>query len=348
MLKLTVIIPAHNEEGSIAQTLESLQRQTRKPELTLVVDDASKDGTARIARRYGAKVLKPGRCGSKAASQNAALFAKVKGSQEFLIQTDLVMTIDADTALDPRAIEEMLKAFEADMELTAACGTVIPANPDNPFTLGRLGEYLFIYGFPKLVQSQYASVFIVSGCFGAYRTARLRRLGGWQTRTLTEDMDLTATMYARRLKVTYVPKAICHPIEPYNYRTFSAQVRRWSAGFVQNLALHRRDYAGDTVGIFVSICFLDAVIGGLMFCLIPLLFLFNDYALILKWYLLGDLLPISALVIFMGWRLKVLRYAIPGILCIYLIRPLNAYFFFEAIIKEWILGIRATEYVKGH
>src|SRR5829696_1436522 len=50
---LTVLVPAYNEAGSIADTIRSLQAQTVPIDEIVVVDDCSTDDTARIARGFG-------------------------------------------------------------------------------------------------------------------------------------------------------------------------------------------------------------------------------------------------------------------------------------------------------
>ena len=45
----------------------------------------------------------------------------------------------------------------------------------------------------------------------------LRQHGGWSTRTMAEDMDLTWTFYQAGHGVRFVPEAVCYPIEPHDY-----------------------------------------------------------------------------------------------------------------------------------
>lgn len=51
-MKITVVIPAYNEQDLLPRTLESLQKQTRQPDEILVVDAKSTDNTARVASSY--------------------------------------------------------------------------------------------------------------------------------------------------------------------------------------------------------------------------------------------------------------------------------------------------------
>src|SRR5215218_6643069 len=102
--RLTVIVPAYNEAATIADTVRSLLEQTLRPARILVIDDCSTDGTAEIARAAGAAVIEPPEnTGSKAGAQMFALE---------LVDTQLVMAVDADTMLAPDAIEQLLPALE--------------------------------------------------------------------------------------------------------------------------------------------------------------------------------------------------------------------------------------------
>ena len=56
---LTILVPAYNEATSIADTVLSLQRQTRPPEEIIVIDDFSTDDTGEIARGLGVTVMRP-------------------------------------------------------------------------------------------------------------------------------------------------------------------------------------------------------------------------------------------------------------------------------------------------
>ena len=97
--RVTVIVPAYNEEATIAETMRSLAAQTVPPAEIIVVDDGSTDGTARVARSLGVTVLRPpANTGSKAGAQTFALPC---------VRTEFVIAIDADTTLAPDAIERL-------------------------------------------------------------------------------------------------------------------------------------------------------------------------------------------------------------------------------------------------
>src|SRR5690554_2655854 len=90
---VTVLVPAYNEAGSVADTIRSLQNQTVPPVEIIVIDDCSTYDTAEVARALGVTVLRPAvNTGSKAGAQNYALRE---------VKTPFTMAIDADTTVAP-------------------------------------------------------------------------------------------------------------------------------------------------------------------------------------------------------------------------------------------------------
>ncbi len=197
VVPVTVIIPAFNEAESISDTLRSISEQTAVPAAVIVVDDCSTDGTSDVARSFGVTVIRPPvNTGSKAGAQNFALD---------LVRTELAIAIDADTTLAKDAIEKLLPAFD-DPKVVAACGTVLPRRIKSVWERGRYVEYLFAFTFYKQVQEHYGAPLISSGCFSMYRSDVLKELGGFSTRTLAEDMDLTWTLYQRGYAADSFPR----------------------------------------------------------------------------------------------------------------------------------------------
>jgi len=337
---LSVVIPAYNEAVSVADTIRSLQGQTLRPAEIIVVDDSSTDGTGDVARACGATVLRtPKNTGSKAGAQNYALEH---------VTTPWIMAVDADTVLAPDATEKLATAFEVD-SIAAACGFVLPRRVRTVWERGRYIEYLFAFTFYKQIQDYYDRPLISSGCFSMYRTDDLRECGGWPTRTLAEDMDLTWTLYERGRRVRFIPEAVCYPIEPHNLDTMSKQLRRWSHGFVQNLTLHWRGilkvpFLRSAVGVAVW----DAAIASLVY-----LFLVPILAIVLKspWLLLGYAIDAPAILIpvLVGAapRREIGR-ALASFPAFFLLRTVSAVFFLSAICSEWVMGRRFLIYEKGH
>ena len=226
---VTVIVPAYNEAASIGDTIHSLQNQTVPATEIIIIDDCSTDDTGDVARSYGVTVLRPDATPGRRPARRT--------SRSRHVTTEFTMAIDADTTVAPDAIEQFLRVIEDDT-VAAACGFVVPRDVSTVWERGRYIEYLLAFSFYKPIQDHYGKPLIASGCFSIYRTEVLRSHGGWQTRTMAEDMDLTWSMYHAGRSVRFVPEAVCYPIEPHNFHFMRKQLRRWSHGFMQNVQLH--------------------------------------------------------------------------------------------------------------
>lgn len=337
---LTVIIPAYNEAGSIADTIRSLLAQTVLAESIIVVDDCSTDSTGEIAASLGVKVMRPPvNTGSKAGAQNFALSS---------VRTRYTMAIDADTTLAPDAIEKLIDCLTDD-DAAAACGFVIPRNVGTIWERGRYIEYLFAFTFYKQVQEYYQKPLIASGCFSMYRTDTLVAHRGWETRTLAEDMDLTWSLYQSGEKVRFVPSAVCYPIEPHNFNFMSRQLKRWSHGFVQNVQLHWRGVLRvPYLRSAVAVSMWDATLASFIYLiLLPVLTLWFWT----PWLLVGYLIDAPALavpVLVAAVSRGETRRALVSLPAFFLLRTVNAVFFLAAVWSELVMGKGFHRYEKGH
>jgi poly-beta-1,6-N-acetyl-D-glucosamine synthase len=338
--QLTVLVPAYNESETLADTIHSLRAQTVVPAEIIVIDDCSTDDTGDVARALGVIVLRPPvNTGSKAGAQNFALP---------WVRTPFVMAIDADTTLAPDAIEHLLEPF-SDPSCAAACGFVVPRRVRTIWERGRYVEYLFAFTFYKQVQEYFGKPMISSGCFSCYRADVLRSHGGWGTRTLAEDMDLTWSFYRSGQRVRFVPEAICYPIEPHTFAFMCKQLKRWSHGFVQNVRLHWRGVLDvPYLRTAVAVSLWDATLAAFLYLMaLPLLAL----ALRNPWLLLGYVIDVPAVmvpVVAGASRRGEVGRALASIPAFLLLRTVNAMFFLRAICSEWVLGRSFRTYEKGH
>jgi cellulose synthase/poly-beta-1,6-N-acetylglucosamine synthase-like glycosyltransferase len=339
-LPVTIIVPAFNEAASIADTVRSLLAQSRPAAEVIVADDCSTDDTAAIARACGARVITlPRNSGSKAGAQNHALA---------FVRTPLVMAIDADTTVAPDAVEKLVAAMD-DPATVAACGFVVPRRVRSVWERGRYVEYLFAFTFYKQVQEYYGVPLIASGCFSVYRTEELRALGGWPTRTLAEDMDLTWSFYQAGHRVRFVPEAVCHPIEPRTFGLLRKQLRRWSHGFVQNVELHWRGVLRvPLLRSAVAVSAWDAIVASVLYLfLLPLLAI----ALRQPWLLLGYVIDVPAVLVpavVGAVPRRELGRVLASLPAFFVLRTVNGVFFLRAVWEELVLRRRFDTYEKGH
>lgn len=350
---LTVLIPAYNEAAFVADTIRSVQAQSVRVERIIVIDDCSTDGTGDVARAMGVEVLRPARNqGSKASALNFALDR---------VDTEYTLAIDADTTLAQDAIERLMREFDdptyvredGTSTVACVCGMVIPRRVRTLWERGRYLEYLYAFGFFKPIQDYYGRPLIASGCFSAYRTSVLRDLGGWSTRTVGEDMDLTWSIYLKGLDVRFAGEAVCYPVEPHNYDFMRRQLKRWSAGFVQNVKVHWKDLLGasgaraELLRSMVFIGLWDAIVATLaFFVLIPALAVFA-HPLFLLAYLI-DIPTVVVPVLVKAWGRREVGKALASIPGFFVLRFVNAVFVARALWTELVINRPITVFEKGH
>lgn len=336
---LTVLVPAYNERDHIAETIRSLQDQTLPPEKIIVIDDCSSDGTGEVARAMGVTVVRPPEnTGSKAGAQNYGL--------QF-VRTEYTMAVDADTTLALDAVEQIMKAFD-DESIVAACGLVLPRKVRTLWERGRYIEYLFAFTFYKSIQDFYEKPLISSGCFSAYCTEAVRGNGGWSTRTMAEDMDLTWSFYQANRGVRFVPEAACYPLEPHNYNFMSKQLRRWSHGFVQNICLHWRELLNQSyLRTIVAVALFDAVVASLFYLVLLPILAVAIHPILLLGYLI-DWPAVAVPVVFKGLQRGELGKVLVSLPCFFILRVFNGVFMLAAVWSEVVMGRRLQVYEKGH
>jgi glycosyltransferase involved in cell wall biosynthesis len=114
---LSVVVPAHDAAGFIAETLESIAAQTRPPDRIVVVDDGSRDGTAGRVRAWAAScvaipvLLIEQENRGVSAARNAGIRAA---------GTDLVALVDADDLILPDHLRTVTDVFGSHPEVVLA------------------------------------------------------------------------------------------------------------------------------------------------------------------------------------------------------------------------------------
>lgn len=125
-----VVVPAHNAERTLGEAIESLLAQTRAPARIVVVDDGSEDGTAEIARAFGAFVeliRQPHRGPAVATDRGLAR-----------IRESLIAGLDADDVWFPRKAEAQIAELGREPRLDGIfCHASVFAHGMPPDPAGR-------------------------------------------------------------------------------------------------------------------------------------------------------------------------------------------------------------------
>lgn len=231
--KVSVIVPAYNEEVVLAGCLSSILASGYPRLELIVVDDGSTDGTAAVMEQFRADprttlITQPN--GGKGSALNTGIKT---ASGEILI------FVDADGLFTTNTIPELLKGFRH-RRVGAVCGNDKPVNLDRPMThLLALMTHVGT-GLTRRALALVGVLPIVAGNSGAFRADVVRRLGGFRTDTLGEDLELTWRVQLAGYDVEFTPHAQVLAEVPSTLGGLWRQRVRWARGLIQTARIHRR------------------------------------------------------------------------------------------------------------
>ena len=233
--RVTVIVPAYNEEKVIERTVRSVLASDYPDLKVIVVDDGSKDETFAVAEEVFQKEIAAGRVllltkenGGKAEALNYGLRHT---KDEFYVG------IDADTSIAPNAVGRLVAHF-ADPEVGAVAGNAKVGNRVNLWTRWQALEYITSQNFERRALNVLGAVSVVPGAIGAWRTSAVQQAGGYHTDTVAEDADLTMSLLEKGWKVVNEDRALAFTEAPTTANGLMRQRFRWSFGILQSVWKH--------------------------------------------------------------------------------------------------------------
>ena len=297
---VSVLIPAWNEEVGIIDTLHSVLAAEYKAYEMIIINDGSTDATDKLLTNF-INDFKPHNSisilyfslenGGKAKALNHAL-KHAKG--------EIIITIDADSLMHPKAIQNMVKKFSSE-KVAAVAGNVAIGN--GHAGLGVLQQLEYLCGFfMKRADSVFNAVYIIGGAAAAYRRSVLIKAGGFDHSIITEDIEISTRLLGMGYQCRYAPDAIVYTEGPSDLKSLCNQRLRWKYGRFQTFIKHRQLFFNSTKtnNIYLSWLLLPTALYAELLLLLelPLLTLFFSYVIYTSDYMTLSIciLLISALV----------------------------------------------------
>jgi cellulose synthase/poly-beta-1,6-N-acetylglucosamine synthase-like glycosyltransferase len=236
---VSIVVAAHNEEPVIVRTLDSIRRSTYRSFEVFVADDASTDLTGRLVRDYqvrhpgmNLRIVRMRKNVGKGAALNSVLRRHARGQ--------FVMTLDADSIINPDAIANALTYFDDPYVAGVAANVQIL---EETTALGILQRFEHMIGYrSKKLYSLLNCEFVVGGVASTYRMRVLRKVNFYDTDTLTEDIGLSAKITSlgnRRFRMIYGADVVAKTEGVLTLRALAKQRYRWKYGSMQNLIKYR-------------------------------------------------------------------------------------------------------------
>lgn len=232
-MKVVALIPAHNEQASIADTISALLAQDRVPDKIIVLADNCTDNTLKCAQRFPWPVTAVATKNNTHKKSGALNY----GWRTFCQDADVVICLDADTVLPSNAIADWEQEMISTPELG---GSSSKFTMQDPGLLTRLQKAEFSKWTDTALRRGWTSVLAGTGC--AIRNSVLRdivdsddRDGPWSYASQVEDFELTYLVRKLGFKCWVSPTVRAYTDSMKDVRSLWNQRMKWQVGTVEDL-----------------------------------------------------------------------------------------------------------------
>ena len=277
--RFMAIIPAHNEEAVVANLVESLKNQTYNKDLydIYVIADNCTDNTARVARDAGAIVYErfDETKKTKGYALNWFLQQKIKENAPY----DAFFVFDADNIVDKNFIKSMNKKLCQGEDVVQGYRDI--KNPsDNWITAGYAIFYWQMHRFYHLARYNIGLSPLLNGT-GFMVKFDVIKPQGWDTETLTEDIEFSLKRIIKGKKLGWATDAIVYDEQPTGFRQSWSQRSRWTVGHIQCIKKYTKDLAiaAKENKKMINIDGLFYIVGSIPMFIITMLLLFSNFVM---------------------------------------------------------------------
>ena len=269
--EVAVLIPAHNEEATLAACIDAVSKIVR-PCNIFVGSDASTDRTVEIARSRGCQVadIRPSR-------GKARVLKYLIDKFEICRRYKAVMLLDADSEPDPSYLARALPLFD-DGSVVAIAGHVLTRWETHAvprwsmfFVAYRVRLYRLLQALTRYGQTWKRTnvAYIVPGFASMYRTSVLPKIDIAAPGLIIEDFNMTFELHRLQLgRIAYHPDIRCVSRDPLSLRDYVKQVKRWNLGFWQTV--RRNGIWLSAFWLSLAIFLVELLLVSLFFVLLPI------------------------------------------------------------------------------
>ena len=310
-MPISILVPAHNEEVTIVDSIISLLDLKYRLFEIVIVDDGSTDKTSEsvidffdmkqvnrpVHRLINCKPVK-GIYESIAGGINITLIVKENGGKGDALNMGINMAqypyflcMDADSILQQDSLEKIVQPLLEDENIVAIGGLIhveqcaertrgnITAYhmPLNPIIAMQAVEYDRSFLASRILMDEYNGNLIISGAFGLFKKDVVIAAGGYDSGTLGEDMELVVKLhtFCRNnnipYSIRYEPNAVCWSQVPEHLRDLLRQRRRWYLGMFQCMTKYAQIFLNPRFGLVSILSYMYYLLFELLAPVIELL-----------------------------------------------------------------------------
>ena len=237
---VTVMIPAHNEESVISNTVRNILNMDYENFDIIVIDDRSSDNTASVIKDLEHKydkvtaLIRPKDAfpGKSAVLNDAFIF--------FL--GEAILVFDADATVEPEFLSKLIPYLEPKDVGAVQARKVIRNKNVNLLTRCQNNEYTMDTHF-QVGRDSIKGAVELRGNGELIKRQALDDIGGWNNYTLVDDLDMSTRLHIKGWDIRFCPDAVVYEEGIIYLRPLYRQRRRWLEGTIRRYL----EYAGDVL-----------------------------------------------------------------------------------------------------
>ncbi|WP_208588476.1 glycosyltransferase [Gracilibacillus suaedae] len=229
---VNVFIPAHNEEVVIKQTLTAMSRieyPKDKLQVILICDnctDRTKEIGEQFERDYPFMKVLETEGEYKGKGKSSALNYALKETT-----SEIIAVYDADNTPQRKALWHLVLGLVNDPKAAAMVGKFRVINAKKTWLTKFINiETICFQWMAQAGRFYWFNIATIPGTNFAIRRSIMEKLGGWDTKALAEDTELTIRVYDLGYHIRFFPAAVTWEQEPETLKVWWKQRTRWARG----------------------------------------------------------------------------------------------------------------------
>ncbi len=256
--KISVIVPAWNEEVGILRTVRSVLYNGYSNIQVVIINDGSTDSSDTIIKGFIKKLAKS----DYELSRKITYKYKNKGGKGAALNTgislaagEIVVTVDADSVLKKGSLMNLVKYYR-DEDIMAVVGNVQVVNTSTLLGLAQHLEY-YLGFYNKRAHAVLGAEYIFGGACASFRREIFDKVGVFDTKNKTEDIEMSMRLRYFGYKCTYAEDVICYTEGAADLNGLVKQRVRWKKGRIDTFRKYRsmflstEDYHNFYLAFFV-------------------------------------------------------------------------------------------------
>ncbi|MCC0701209.1 glycosyltransferase family 2 protein [Clostridioides sp. ZZV15-6383] len=278
---VSILVPAHNEAKVIGRTVESLlllNYPKNKMEL-IVINDNSSDNSKEILEdiknkydNYNFTIINTDNLTGGKGKSNALNIGYTISKGEF------IAVYDADNTPDRNALRYLIQIIVMDDKLGAVIGKFRTRNKNKNLLTKFINiETLSFQWMSQAGRWQLFNLCTIPGTNFILRRSIIEEIGGWDSKAIAEDTEISFRIYKLGYKIKLVPQSITWEQEPETVKVWIKQRTRWAKGniyvlmkYIKNIFKQGKNKIVFDIAYFFSVYFLfltSIIISDILFVL---------------------------------------------------------------------------------